>query len=59
MHDTKKLEGKVNGIGSEEWAYGPIERSAAGLQIGYAKGFPNFHGYMDYVTIYMCRPTHL
>nr|QDO66815.1 hypothetical protein [Pinctada fucata] len=67
MHDTKKLEGKVNGIGMEKWAYGslrrsvygPLKKSAAGLQIGFVKGFENFHGYMDYVTIYMCRPTHL
>ncbi|XP_061177914.1 protein PIF-like [Saccostrea echinata] len=59
MHDTKSLEGKVNGIGMETWAYGPIKRSRAALHIGYGRGLQNFRGYMDYVTVFLCRPRYL
>lgn len=59
MHNTMSLEGKVNGIGLEKVAYGPIKRSQAALHIGYGRGFQNFKGYMDYVAVFLCRPKYL
>ncbi|KAK3102854.1 hypothetical protein FSP39_014448, partial [Pinctada imbricata] len=56
MHDTKRLEGKVNNVRAEKWAFGHIQVLDSALQIGYAPGFQNFHGYVDYVSIYLCRP---
>ena len=57
-HDAKRLEGNVNGVGTEKWAYGHIQKSSSALQIGCAKGFKNFHGYVDYVSVYLCRPQY-
>ena len=53
MHDKKSLEGKVNGIGLEKMAYGPIKRSKAALHIGYGRGFQNFKGYLDNVAVFL------
>jgi hypothetical protein len=38
---------------------GKLKKSMAGLQIGHGRLFKNFRGYMDYVAVYLCRPSYL
>jgi hypothetical protein len=59
IHDGVKLEGRSNGIQNEKWAVGKLKKSMAGLQIGHGRLFKNFRGYMDYVAVYLCRPSYL
>ena len=55
-HDGKVLEGQVNGVGSEMLAFGPLQHADSGIVIGAVPGFRNFHGLMDEVSVFPCRP---
>ncbi|KAJ8299456.1 hypothetical protein KUTeg_023516 [Tegillarca granosa] len=52
IHDKFNLEGLSNNMMDKFFAVGSIKASQAALQIGFSKGFKNFHGYMDEVS---CR----
>lgn len=54
-----RLEGRSNGIRHEDYAVGKIKKTKAGLQIGAGRLFKNFTGLIDYVAVYLCRPSHL
>lgn len=59
IHDTQKLEGRVNGVEMSKWAIGPVQKTQTAIHIGYGKGFRNFKGYMDDFTIFLCKPVYL
>lgn len=59
IHDSLRLEGRSNGIRHEDYAVGKIKKTKAGLQIGAGRLFKNFTGLIDYVAVYLCRPSHL
>ncbi|XP_071120172.1 protein PIF-like [Mytilus edulis] len=59
IHDSLRLEGRSNGIRQEDFAVGKIKKTKAGLQIGAGRLFQNFTGLIDYVAVYLCRPSHL
>ncbi|XP_062621271.1 sushi, von Willebrand factor type A, EGF and pentraxin domain-containing protein 1-like isoform X4 [Saccostrea cucullata] len=59
IHDTEKLEGRCNGIDYSKWAIGPIQSTHTAIHIGYGRGFKNFKGYMDDVTIFLCKPRYI
>lgn len=55
IHDFNTMEGYINGKSCKRWTYGPIKMAQGGLNIGAVRGFRNFQGFMDYVTIYYCQ----
>lgn len=59
IHDTQKLEGRVNGVEMSKWAIGQVQKTHTAIHIGYGKGFRNFKGYMDDFTIFLCKPVYL
>ncbi|XP_055995640.1 sushi, von Willebrand factor type A, EGF and pentraxin domain-containing protein 1-like isoform X2 [Ostrea edulis] len=59
IHDTERLEGRVNGLENSKWAVGQIQKTHTAIHIGYGRGFRNFKGYMDDVTFYLCRPKYI
>ncbi|KAH3888655.1 sushi, von Willebrand factor type A, EGF and pentraxin domain-containing protein 1-like [Dreissena polymorpha] len=56
IHDEKKLEGKVCGASFNKWSVGPIQATHCALQIGRGTGLTSYHGLMDDLYVYQCRP---
>jgi len=54
--DKQKLEASVNGVSYQTLFTGSISNSKCALQIGRGSNFNQFTGYMDDITVYLCRP---
>ncbi|XP_046580719.1 uncharacterized protein LOC124288175 isoform X8 [Haliotis rubra] len=54
--DAGMLSGSVGSSAKQTAFLGNIQRANCALQIGRGTNFANFRGYIDNVTIYLCRP---
>ncbi|XP_067654977.1 uncharacterized protein [Haliotis asinina] len=54
--DGGMLSGSVGSSAKQTAFLGNIQRANCALQIGRGTNFANFRGYIDNVTIYLCRP---
>ncbi|CAL1545376.1 unnamed protein product [Lymnaea stagnalis] len=57
--DDSVLQGTVTGVSYQTIFTGSIETSRCAMQIGRGTEFKHFTGYMDDVTVYLCRPKGL
>ncbi|XP_055900616.1 uncharacterized protein LOC106057861 isoform X1 [Biomphalaria glabrata] len=56
MADRNILSGSVNGNTYQTFFAGSIEPSKCALQIGRGTDFKHFTGYMDDITVFLCKP---
>ncbi|XP_041367895.1 SCO-spondin-like isoform X2 [Gigantopelta aegis] len=51
-----ELSGTVNSVSSFIKSSGTVMETNCAIQIGRGTGFDNFHGYIDELAIYLCKP---